>query len=500
MKSTIRCVAFFIVIALLTRESVTLAQTSDGRIVAWGYNNLGQCDVPPPNTGFTAVAAGIYHSLGLQTDGSIVAWGRNQSGECSVPSPNTDFRAVAAGGDYYFSHSLGLKADGSIVAWGSNWAGQCTVPAPNMGFVAVAAGWNHSLGLKVDGSIAAWGYNASGECDVPSPNAGFTAVEGGWYHSLGLKSDGSIVAWGRNDHGQCSVPSPNTGFTAVAAGYEFSLGLKADGSIVAWGDNAFGQCNVPSPSGGFIVVAAGGEGSGSHGLGLTADGSIVAWGSNNYGQCTLPSPNSGFTAAAAGGWHSLAIRRELPISVYLASFTAERRGSEMLIRWTIAQSVAGVVFRLWRQEPGRERVCLSQALLSGQTAYDYTDPTPPVGPVDYWLQETTTNSSANWYGPAHLNAAPVPSDPHLYQNAPNSFNPRTTIRFDLPGAGEVRLAVYDIAGRLVRVLVAGEQSAGTHVAVWDGRDDTGRAMASGSYLARLEAGGKSEVVRMALVR
>jgi hypothetical protein len=88
----------------------------------------------------------------------------------------------------------------------------------------------------------------------------------------------------------------------------------------------------------------------------------------------------------------------------------------------------------------------------------------------------------------------------LYPNDPNPFNPRTTIRFDLPGAGPVRLVVYDVAGRLIRVLADGELAAGAHEAVWDGRDLSGRFMASGSYLARLEAGGKLTTVRMSLVR
>jgi flagellar hook assembly protein FlgD len=84
--------------------------------------------------------------------------------------------------------------------------------------------------------------------------------------------------------------------------------------------------------------------------------------------------------------------------------------------------------------------------------------------------------------------------------SPNPFNPRTTIHFDLPAAGPVRLAVYDVAGRLVRVLVEGETPAGSHEAVWDGRDASDRAMASGSYLARLVAGGKGQGVRLSLVR
>jgi hypothetical protein len=63
MKSTIRCVAFFILVALMTPESVALAQPSDGSIVGWGDNSLGQCNVPAPNTDFVAVASGGGHGL-----------------------------------------------------------------------------------------------------------------------------------------------------------------------------------------------------------------------------------------------------------------------------------------------------------------------------------------------------------------------------------------------------------------------------------------------------
>jgi alpha-tubulin suppressor-like RCC1 family protein len=71
-----------------------------------------------------AVAGGGYHSLGLKSDGTIVAWGDNGMGQCDVPAPNADFVAVAGG----LSHSLGLKSDRTILAWGDNRLGQCTVP------------------------------------------------------------------------------------------------------------------------------------------------------------------------------------------------------------------------------------------------------------------------------------------------------------------------------------------------------------------------------------
>jgi len=271
-----------------------------GSIVAWEDNSYGQCNIPSPNSGFIAISAGGWHSLGLKQDGSILAWGYNYYRQCNIPSPNTGFIAIASGG----FHSLGLRQDGSIVAWGDNGDGQCNIPSPNSGFIAIAAGGYHSLGLKQDGSIVAWGWNAYGQCNIPSPNSGFIAIAAGWVHSLGLKQDGSIVAWEDNSYGRCNIPSPNSGFITIAAGAWHSLGLKQDGSIVAWEDNSYGQCNIPSPNSGFITIAAGVF----HSLGLKQDGSIVAWGDNRDGQCNIPSPNSGFIAIAAREWYSLALR------------------------------------------------------------------------------------------------------------------------------------------------------------------------------------------------
>lgn len=99
----------------------------------------------------------------------------------------------------------------------------------------------------------------------------------------------------------------------------------------------------------------------------------------------------------------------------------------------------------------------------------------------------------------------VPGDPAALPGPrleafPNPFNPMTTIRFDIPVGGRVRLEVYDVAGRVIRTLLDAALPAGSHEAVWDGKDKAGRAMASGSYFARLSANGRVETVRMGLVR
>ncbi len=90
--------------------------------------------------------------------------------------------------------------------------------------------------------------------------------------------------------------------------------------------------------------------------------------------------------------------------------------------------------------------------------------------------------------------------PVLHFPSPNPFNPRTTIRFELPGAARVRLTVHDVGGRCVAVLADGDLPAGAHEAVWDGRDRLGRPAASGLYFGRLEAGSFVVTRRMALVR
>jgi hypothetical protein len=84
---------------------------------------------------------------------------------------------------------------------------------------------------------------------------------------------------------------------------------------------------------------------------------------------------------------------------------------------------------------------------------------------------------------------------------PNPFNPRTLIPYEMPAAGAARLAVYDVSGRLVRVLVESDRvGPGAHVAPWDGRDKEGRPVVSGVYYCRLEAVGQVRFSKLALLR
>jgi hypothetical protein len=88
----------------------------------------------------------------------------------------------------------------------------------------------------------------------------------------------------------------------------------------------------------------------------------------------------------------------------------------------------------------------------------------------------------------------------LDQNYPNPFNPETTVPFRTARPGRVRITVYDLDGRVVRVLEDRHIDAGSHEARWDGLDDGGRQSASGVYVVRIQAGDFAKQRKMVLMR
>lgn len=83
---------------------------------------------------------------------------------------------------------------------------------------------------------------------------------------------------------------------------------------------------------------------------------------------------------------------------------------------------------------------------------------------------------------------------------PNPFNPRTTIRFIARETGRVRAEIFDLRGRLVRVLFDESFRAAVHDQDWDGTDGAGHAVASGTYIVRLSADGYEENRKVTLLR
>lgn len=143
--------------------------------------------------------------------------------------------------------------------------------------------------------------------------------------------------------------------------------------------------------------------------------------------------------------------------------------------WSPASAVPGAVV-----EPGGRYVQYRAGLATGD---------PAASPL---LREVSVRRS--------LAPAPVPAGGLRLGAHPNPANPRAVLSFELPEAASASLVILDARGMVVRTLRMGELEAGRHEAAWDGTDASGRAVASGSYLARLVSGAGTASARLTLLR
>jgi hypothetical protein len=103
-------------------------------------------------------------------------------------------------------------------------------------------------------------------------------------------------------------------------------------------------------------------------------------------------------------------------------------------------------------------------------------------------------------GNADIEEPALPSLTRLVGAQPNPFNPTTSVAYDLHDAGYVSIQVFDLKGRLVQTLVDEMKSAGSHVAVWNGRDAYGRAAGTGVYFVKMQSGEYRSTAKMVLIK
>lgn len=88
----------------------------------------------------------------------------------------------------------------------------------------------------------------------------------------------------------------------------------------------------------------------------------------------------------------------------------------------------------------------------------------------------------------------------LHQNYPNPFNPSTTVEYEIPKSGPVEVAIFDIQGRSVRQLANSFQQPGVHSLTWNGRNDSGVLVSSGTYLCRVHFENNFLVNKIVLIK
>ena len=112
----------------------------------------------------------------------------------------------------------------------------------------------------------------------------------------------------------------------------------------------------------------------------------------------------------------------------------------------------------------------------------------------------TTEAPANYVAPLGMEDENLPTGFQLMPAYPNPFNPVTTIRYQLPTASNVRMTVYDILGREVKVLLHEHKNSGTHALQWSGTNRFGQPVASGTYFLIMEALNFNQIQKVLLIK
>jgi hypothetical protein len=162
---------------------------------------------------------------------------------------------------------------------------------------------------------------------------------------------------------------------------------------------------------------------------------------------------------------------------------------------------------------GKKEAVLAYQSIADSVTYTYYTWDTTLTPKRYVLDhvEKTPNANAvnirvvEWTGSTGFEDKHItfvtPEDYRLEQNYPNPFNPSTTIQFSLPINKKISLIVYDMLGQEVKRIIDGQEyEKGTHVATWNGTDNRGKQVASGSYVYTLKFGNFTKSAKMTLVK
>ncbi len=205
-----------------------------------------------------------------------------------------------------------------------------------------------------------------------------------------------------------------------------------------------------------------------------------------------------------------AIRRD-QTPVLEVVLEAVRSELGIALSWLAPAELSGADYYVYRRMPedptGTYELLNSESPLTGTGELHYLDTAVDDGVLyEYSLLALLPSGSRYQFGPASVRAGRPLTPFFLNVSAPNPFPLRSmpggiAIRFGLPSASpKLRLAIYDVSGRLVCDLLRGPCPSGSHALTWNGRDRTGGLVGSGVYYLKLEASPRVSVHRMVLVR
>jgi hypothetical protein len=464
----------------------------------WGPSGIVICNAAGQQSGITMASD--------RAGGAIIAW------------------ADARSSSSYDIYAQRVNASG-VAQWGTNGKAVCTSPGDQISpHVALdAGGWvtivwtddQHDTESDIyaqqlnPSGVPQWQANGLPMSTAAGAQSAFALFSGG--------SGGMILAYVSQQglwsplwdiYAQCVSPSGAIEWTATAV----------SGRTNGGNGSGFGACTDDA---GGVTISWHEYREGSqldvYAQSIDAEGA-VRWGAEGSPICTTPGfqRHPCMASDGSGGamiaWqdgrctqHIYAQRLSssgYPIATTLMSYAAHREGGSIRLEWILSGIDGDAAFSVLRSSsPQGEFEDLGEiAITANGLSFSFTDESCRPG-VSYRYRVDYRSADGGSRTLFETEDIAVPSIAMtLYQNYPNPFNPLTAIRFLVPEAGVVNLAVYDVAGRLVRVLVGGRLDAGTHEALWDGRDEAGRTASTGIYFYRLQVGKETISRKMALLR
>lgn len=206
--------------------------TTAGRVVRIGDMGLiGQPPVPPAGMTYTKVMAGSSHAVALRSDGRAIAWGSNNFGQCAVPPlpPGMTY----TGGEVVTNSTALLRSDGTIVQFGQS---QYAVPAlpQGMRYEQLSRDDQGLMLLRSDGEVVALGGTGNNQAAPTLPTGvKYVAVARGRTFNAALRSDGQLALWG-STMGLPLQPLPaGVYYVTVNAGDDDLLLRRSDGLVDA---------------------------------------------------------------------------------------------------------------------------------------------------------------------------------------------------------------------------------------------------------------------------
>ncbi len=183
-------------------------------------------------------------------------------------------------------------------------------------------------------------------------------------------------------------------------------------------------------------------------------------------------------------------------NVDLKSFTARRSaGGAVDVRWAVERTGALAGYNIYRVAENGDREKINTALITGISPFLFRDAEAGKDVAhEYWLEAVAATGKGQTFGPATVRPATIPGAFALHQNVPNPATGTTTFSFELAEGSDVKLAIYDAAGRKVADVAHRYFAAGIHDVPFTGE------LAPGVYVYRLDAGVKTAARKMVVIK